>query len=203
MSANVWFTSDVHFGHEYVARLRGFDTAAEHDEAVCDALHGHIGPKDTVWWLGDLATSAPGRALSFIGALEATHHLVAGNHDRVHPMHRKAHNHQRDYLEVFASVSAAARRRIDRREVLLSHFPYDTGDDQADHPAADGTPQVRHTQWRLPDEGRWLLHGHTHLADQVRHDHQIHVGWDAWSRPVHLDEIAELIRQGEQGGSAA
>lgn len=120
------------------------------------------------------------------------HHLVLGNHDKAHAKHRDAHKHLRAYLEVFESVAPYARRRIDGREVLLSHYPYATDDGQADR------GEVRDTQYRLPNEGRWLLHGHTHMADQRVHGRQIHVGLDAWGmQPVHLDTIRHLIVEEE------
>ncbi len=49
------------------------------------------------------------------------------------------------------------------------------------------------------DEGAWLLHGHTHLADQRVHLNtagvlrQLHVGWDAWRRPVSLAEVTAIL----------
>lgn len=99
-------------------------------------------------------------------------------------MFRDAHKHLRAYLEVFASVASAARRRVDGREVLLSHFPY-TRD--------RGT--ARHDQWRLPYQGLWLLHGHTHGTERVTyHQREIHVGLDAWDlQLVPLETVAALL----------
>lgn len=149
-------------------------------------------PGDQVWRLGDLAASSPTHALAQVASLPGHHHLVLGSHDKAHPKHRDAHKHLRTYLEVFESVAPYARRRIDGREVLLSHYPYATDDGQADR------GEVRDTQYRLPNEGRWLLHGHTHMADQRVHGRQIHVGLDAWGmQPVHLDTIRHLIGEEE------
>ncbi|ADX31992.1 hypothetical protein TPA2_gp78 [Tsukamurella phage TPA2] len=105
-------------------------------------------------------------------------------------MHRDSWKWQRRYLEVFESVQPFARHRFvvddQRREVLLSHFPYQDG--------GDHTEYERYQQYRLPSRGRFLLHGHTHspLA-HVRNSRQIHVGWDAWRRPVHEDEIRAMM----------
>jgi calcineurin-like phosphoesterase family protein len=135
------------------------------------------------WVLGDLAVSRPDRALALLNLLPGRKHLIVGNHDRCHPMHRTAHKHQRAYLDVFDSVQAFARRRIGDQAVLLSHFPY----------ASDHTDEVRYTQYRLRDEGMWLLHGHTHGPER-RHGHEIHVGVDAWDlAPVSLEQIESLM----------
>lgn len=48
-------------------------------------------------------------------------------------------------------------------------------------------------QYRLRDEGRWLLHGHTHQPERIR-GREIHVGLDAWDlAPVNEGTIAKLI----------
>jgi calcineurin-like phosphoesterase family protein len=107
-------------------------------------------------------------------------------------VHRDAHRYQREFLEVFDSVQAYARRRINGVQALLSHYPYaGAGSDHTDVP--------RYGQHRLPDLGAVLLHGHTHLADQRLHlsdagTPQVHVGVDAWAmKPVSLDTITTLL----------
>lgn len=190
----VWFTSDPHWGHRFVASLRGFEQTADHDIALLENFHSMVKEGDVTWWLGDLAMNAPDYALSQIATIPGRHHLITGNHDKVASIFRDAHRWQRQYLEVFDSVQAFARRRIAGQEVLLSHYPYltDAGEGGADH-----TFTPRYTQYRLPDEGRWLLHGHTHNKDQRVHGKQIHVGLDAWDmRPVNLDQIQDIVERG-------
>jgi calcineurin-like phosphoesterase family protein len=127
-------------------------------------------------------------ALAITASLPGTKHLIAGNHDPCHPMHRDAHKWQAAYLQVFASVQPFARRRIRNQDVLLSHFPY-----------VKDRHEARYMQYRLRDEGAWLLHGHTHQSEQRREGREIHVGLDAWDlTPVSLDTIADLMRGGEQ-----
>jgi calcineurin-like phosphoesterase family protein len=180
------FTADLHFGHRFVAGLRGFDSTDAHDSFLMERWRSKVhDDNDHVWVLGDLAVSSPTRALEIIGELPGVKHLIAGNHDACHPMHRDAHKWQRKYLAVFASVQPFARRRINGTEVMLSHFPY-----SKDH------HEARYMQYRLRDEGKWLIHGHTHEADQRREGREIHVGVDAWEfEPVHLHTIADLIAE--------
>jgi calcineurin-like phosphoesterase family protein len=180
---SVWFTSDLHFGHRLVAEVRGFSNTNEHDATLMGEWRGRVRPNDQVWVLGDLAAATPQHALTCVKGLPGVKHLVAGNHDRCHPMHRGAHNWQRRYLEAFQSVQPFARRRIAGLEVLMSHFPYHVD---------RGEP--RHTQYRLRDQGTWLLHGHLHSAERVTSRREIHVGVDAWGMaPVSLDEVAALM----------
>lgn len=187
--ANVFFTSDLHLGHDYVARVRGFADAARHDVAIVANWSAAVRPDDHVWILGDLAASSPAYALGVLAGLPGVKHLVLGNHDRAHPMHRDAYRQQAAYLDVFASVQASARRRIQGREVLLSHFPYDRDRDE-----------FRFAQWRLADLGVPLLHGHTHgterLSRSARSTPEIHVGLDAWDlAPVPLATVEGLLAE--------
>lgn len=188
---SVWFCSDLHLGHLKVAETRGFDTAAQHDVSIFSSLEETLKRGDQLWILGDVTvggTGAETQALSQLGILaEITGvelHLIAGNHDSCHPMaNRNSHTRQKVFLEVFSSVQLFARRKIAGQPVLLSHFPY-----EGDHSETD-----RGVQYRLRDEGEWLLHGHNHSESATDGSRQLHVGWDSWRRPVHLDEIAELI----------
>ncbi|AEV51926.1 metallophosphoesterase [Prescottella equi] len=207
---NVYFTSDLHLGHERIAEHRGYPSSDAHDRAVLDSLIAL--PRDSqLWVLGDVTIGRRRDEDFWLHELgvasriqRITMHLVPGNHDSCHPMHRDAFKHQGRFLNAFASVQAFARRKLAGQNVLLSHFPY-----RGDHTAED-----RATQYRLRDEGLWLLHGHTHSSDRgpaiqtltnwggditaTRPLHkQIHVGWDAWNRPVDIDEIAAIIN-GEQ-----
>ncbi|MFY2788469.1 metallophosphoesterase [Rhodococcus sp. MALMAid1271] len=187
----VWFTSDLHLGHQKVAQERGFDDPDAHDVAIYDSLESTLKRGDQLWILGDMTvggSAAEAAALFGLGAIAAPAHgielhLIAGNHDSCHPMaNRNSHNRQRAFLETFTSVQLFARRRIAGQPVMSSHFPY-----RGDH-----SPQDRGVQYRLPDLGEYVLHGHTH-SPSVGTGKQIHVGWDAWHGLVELDEIAALI----------
>jgi calcineurin-like phosphoesterase family protein len=185
---SVWFTADPHFGHRFVGRLRGFgDDTEEHDLTIMENWRRLVGKNDQVWVLGDLCMTNPDDALDIIEALPGVKHFIAGNHDACHPMHRDAHKHQRTYLRAFQSVQMSARRRILGQNVLLSHFPY-----------AKDRHEARYMQWRLRDEGEWLIHGHTHESDQRREGREIHVGLDAWGlKPVHISTIEQLMKEDE------
>lgn len=185
----VWFTSDPHWGHRFVADIRGFASTADHDTVLLDNFHATVREDDQVWWLGDLSMGNPSYALAQTATIPGRHHLVLGNHDAAHPMHRDSHKRLRPYLDVFESVQAFARRRVNGISVLLSHFPY------ADEPGADHTYEPRHQQYRLRNLGEWLIHGHTHNGEQRLHGKQVHVGLDAWGmQPVPLSTLEELIR---------
>lgn len=190
--SNIWFTSDCHFGHKLVAGLRGFDSTDAHDDALIENWKSTVGPDDTVWVLGDLTCTRKDdwveHVLDFVFDLPGRKHFVAGNHDPVHPMHKQAYKYQRLYLSAFESVQPFAKIKVEGKYVLLSHFPY----------TFDHTSDARYTQWRLPDEGLHLLHGHTHSDVKVSSPTELHVGLDAWDlKPVSLREVERFVRDGD------
>lgn len=181
--AEVWYTADLHLSHRKLAELRGFDSVEEHDAAVFDNWAATVGKDDSVWVLGDLTLGHPAWVQPMLSKLPGRKHLILGNHDRGHPVFRNSHN-QLGHYTAFHSVQLAARRRIGDTSVLLSHLPY-----SGDHTAED-----RHPQWRLPDCGEWLLHGHTHSPDKYTGGKQIHVGLDAWGlKPASTDQVRRLM----------
>lgn len=172
--SRIWYTADLHIGHRLVSEIRGFESPIDHDTALIDSWSSTVQPRDTVYVLGDVAVSGYGYALSVMESLPGKKHLVAGNHDPVHPMHRQSFAPKfHEWASVFATISPFGRRRLAGREVLMSHFPYAEWGDGPQRPGS------RYDQYRLPDVGTPLLHGHTH-GDEREHGHSLHVGMDAW-----------------------
>lgn len=227
--SKVWFTSDLHVGHPKVAQLRADDVGLVmdasyrtedemrarivewHDSMLAARWDAVVAPGDVVWVVGDISSgTATGQlsALDWIRARNGDKHLVPGNHCGPHPLHRDSHKWLPIYLDgAFKTVQLAAKRRIPLREghitAMVSHFPY-TG---------DHTDEDRYPEWRLPDYGHYILHGHTHspeklsiggreakrrgaaLRNKPARINQIHVGLDAWEyKPVALDQIIEIIQ---------
>ncbi|WDS52173.1 metallophosphoesterase [Microbacterium phage UtzChips] len=196
-----FYTSDLHLGHERVAAIRGFSDPWAHDAAITSAWLETVEPHDTVYVLGDLAVGGWRRALDIVRELPGTKHLVAGNHDGVHPMHRRTYaSRMPEYLRAFATVSPFLRRRIGGHNVLLSHFPYA---EYGEGPHRGGAEKSRHDQFRLPDFGLPILHGHTHQpershveesSDGVSLSRGVHVGVDAWGlAPAPQDAIIAIL----------
>lgn len=196
--SRVFYTSDPHLGHPKLAALRGFVTAdgnpdtAAHDQWFIDLWRSVVRKRDTVYVLGDLTAGGRDRvdaALAVIASLPGRKHFIAGNHDETHPAGEGANPRaQARWLRTFDSVQPFAVRSLPISEgrvpVYLSHFPY-----FGDHARED-----RYADFRLRDNGRWLLHGHTHFADQRLHDERmIHVGLDAWRGLVTEQQVIELI----------
>jgi calcineurin-like phosphoesterase family protein len=184
----LFVTADLHLGHAKLADLRGFTTVAAHDAAVMAPLYELDPDADTLWVLGDVCAGGVASmeaALEQLSTLRLPLHLVAGNHDPVHPMYRGSQRHFAAYAAVFASVQQAARVKIVGETVLLSHFPYAGTPDRLSRREFD--------QWQLPDLGRdWLIHGHTHDAQRRSGPRSVCVSLEAWGlRPASGEELAE------------
>lgn len=224
--SKVWLTSDLHIGHEFIARMRtgwvGYPAdwmgAVEwHDTYLAQQWDSVVGKDDTVWVLGDISSGtkrAQYNALQWISERAGAKRLVAGNHDGPFPNNRDADKWDCPYHDVFESVHHAIRRRIPlvggHTDVWLSHMPYsDEG---------TGIGQTgRYQALRLHDVGDPIVHGHTHsklLLTRAPHmvtfndPHpdgtlQLHVGVDAWRGALcPLDWIVAQV-QAEVGVSPA
>lgn len=194
-----FFMSDAHFFHPKVAELRGFTTVEAHNDAIVESIISTVPAGSDLYIIGDNSTGgaeSEDQALALLAEVKRWRkglvkepykfHLIPGNHESIHAMHKNSHRRHEQFREVFDSIQLFGQVKLAGQHVLLSHFPY-TRD--------RGRP--RYTQWRLRDEGMYLIHGHTH-SDERFHGREIHVGWDAWKRPVSGHEIAQYIAKQEK-----
>lgn len=194
---HLYFTSDLHLGHQLVSDSRGFSSTADHDEWIFDLWRSVVKDEDRVWILGDLTAGGAGvqlAALHRIAELPGRKSMVLGNHDLPHPMHKQAHRWVEKYQEAFEYITPIARMNIGGESILLSHFPY-----------ADPEQPDRYFQWRPPNAGSVLLHGHTHSNDALSAalPNQVHVGLDAHRGLVSETKAVRLIRAARAAGQDA
>jgi len=205
-----FFTSDTHFGHKNIIKYseRPFADFEEMDWKIVDQWNKMIGATDVVYHLGDTALGDSTRWDNIFKSLNGYKILVVGNHDRIFagekPRQRekwdeKFHEWFDEVYDNYKGLGLGVSPDGIGHEfyVNLSHFPY-TGD----HFDKD-----RYEEYRLPDDGQILIHGHTHaeyhkLGDASRVSRskagtlQIHVGMDAWHyKPVPESRVLELIRE--------
>lgn len=215
----VFYTADPHVaGHRLVSRLRGFideqnteeyrgevvfasDTEA-HDALVADNWDNAVKPQDIVYVLGDISINGKQSALDWMAERPGTKILISGNHDPVHPgFFRNAHKKVAAWREVFVDIQPYYRLSLMGQQVLLSHLPYSgTG---AEGRRDNGEEvEERGTQWRLPDLGLPLIHGHTHGPERAhlsdKGTPELHVGLDAWDLKLVPQEVVLDWLQGKE-----
>ena len=189
-----YYTADLHLCHEKVAKIRGFSSTREHDKAVLKGLEEVAHSGNQIFILGDISggkheSDAIDQLVLATTSKNVDLHLIAGNHDSAHPMHRKYTKSRMwevpSYL--FSTTDTMGTFRHNKDKVMLSHFPY-TGDRGED----------RYPEYRLKDTGKPIVHGHTHSSEKVSYSDkgslQICVSLDAWGlKPVPKHELVKLI----------
>lgn len=90
MGKNIFFISDMHFGHEAMTkflnydgtRVRPFNSAKEVDELIIKNWNEMVSEQDVVYVLGDVAYSCRKEYVdSILVRLKGSKKLIAGNHD--------------------------------------------------------------------------------------------------------------------------
>lgn len=195
-----YFTADLHLRHEKVAKIRGFENSRDHDLAVMQNIIETVKPGGRLWVLGDISVRrSEDQAIFDLSMAKLSFgseiHLISGNHDSFHPMHREYFKGRKSVnsLAAFDSIDTMGTFRHRKEKVMLSHFPYE-GDRGTD----------RYSEYLLKDTGKPLVHGHTHSPHKVSFSEkgtlQVHVGLDAWKlKPVSKADITKIIDKYPKG----
>lgn len=139
--ANLWFTSDTHFGHKNILKFcpetRLGDDVQEHDEILIQNWNKQVKPEDTVFMLGDCFFHRdPVRVVNILRRLPGEKHLIYGNHDQVI---RKNPNVQRQFVTIQEYLELHMSKR---QMVVLFHYPM--------------------LEWNKMHHGAYHLFGHVH-----------------------------------------
>ncbi len=191
MDRKVFFTSDLHIGHENVMRFdkRPFQSVEEMNAELIERWNKKVGAGDLVYVLGDMIWKTDtNNAEKLIRSLNGQIILIKGNHDRF--LHNaKAKNALagvKDYDDIAVELEDGSKRRC-----ILSHYfiPFYIG----------------HRYNAIH------LHGHSHNTEEAEEERRIvrelndkgyslevyNVGCMYWNyEPVTLDEI---LRSKENG----
>jgi calcineurin-like phosphoesterase family protein len=191
-----WFTSDTHFGHANIIKYsnRPFNDIPHMNEELIANWNGVVGEDDIIYHLGDVAMGPWEKWDEVLTRLNGRKVLVVGNHDRIfkgmstRQNERFADQYAGWFDEIYHNVKGF--ELFDGTVVNLSHFPYDS----------DHTEKSRYMEFRLPDEGVPLVHGHTHSEHDVisrskKGTVQIHVGVDSSNyTPLSEQQVVDYLR---------
>lgn len=167
-SDNVWFTSDMHFGHANILRYcdRPFPNVDQMNASMIHMFMDALNSDSILINLGDVTMND--KYLWALRKVPGTHVLVPGNHDSIWPAHKKFKTAWNHYAEHFNMIMPIHTKIIlDGVEFLASHLPY-TG---------DAYGEDKHTRFRPEDKGIPLITGHVHNAWKYE-GHQFNVGVD-------------------------
>jgi calcineurin-like phosphoesterase family protein len=108
--SQVRFIADLHFGHENMAKFRGFASAFDQDEFIISQWNKVVNKKDLTYILGDITMEST-KFYPLLGRLNGRKIIVAGNHDKP--------QHTRELLNWVESVTGLVKYK----GVFLSHCP--------------------------------------------------------------------------------
>lgn len=192
MLDNSYVTSDLHFGHPLVSRLRGYENTNDHDDKIIEELYA-LPDNATLMILGDISVRKDAYALDILRGIKKAKNfkmlLTPGNHDMVHPMFtNKMDIWDSAYREVFDMISIGFFYRHDRKKLYFTHYP-ELGSKAVD----SKTENAKNYCWFTNPGFDVVIHGHTHSNVAVKDNH-INVALEAHNmKPVSVSRLREMI----------
>lgn len=183
----IYFISDLHIGHKNILEYsnRPFSSLQEMEDEIVKRHNAVVNDYDKVIFVGDVFFCNQMDASKFLKRLNGMKILVLGNHDlKANAMYKIG----------FDFVVQNMQIRVGKNVVNVCHYPYRW-------PWYKRWPKMLFSSkaWRkrhfknIKDDGKWLIHGHTHSRQQVN-GRQINVCVEAWDyQPVSITKIAEII----------
>lgn len=189
-----FFVGDLHLYHEKVVKIRGFDSAETHNNAIIKKWLKQVKENDMVYVTGDISggrVEEEAMALWILSTLPGRKRLIAGNHDGVSGVHSKLPVNRELFHQVFEKINDYGHIQLNGKRILLSHYPYLASGD------GPGRSKTRYEQFRLPDNGLNLIHAHTHHTHPTNGSvtgRELCVSWDAWRRLADMGDIAKWVK---------
>lgn len=186
-----FFTSDTHWGHKFVAGLRGYDDPAEMSDELVRRWNEVVSPDDTVYHLGDVVLGGFEKNKHYISQVNGYKILVAGNHDRCFYGLKNYVDKDVKYREAgFDEVYYGNPMELivpGAGVVTISHYPAES----------DGRHEDYQDRFLVKNYSGALVHGHVHDLWRVNGT-QFNVGVDVWGGyPVPDSLLAQAIANPE------
>jgi calcineurin-like phosphoesterase family protein len=133
MTANTWFTSDLHLGHANIIKYsnRPFADVEEMDNTIISNWNSKIQQYDHAWFLGDFCFTNVEKGQEYLNRLNGIKHLIIGNHDKTGVQ-----------LKGWATIDDLKEIKINGQWITLCHYAMRV--------------------WNKCHYGTWHLYGHSH-----------------------------------------
>ncbi len=178
---SVYFTSDLHFGHELVLKkypnFRKGSNAAEMNENLIAAWNALVTPEDLVYNLGDVSFHRDvAHTCELLRRLNGRHFLVLGNHDgRIAAMKNELLSQRKaDGNFIFEQIVGYAFVRLSHKRATLSHYPM--------------------SEWGGCHRGALMLYGHLHANIAPIVGRALNVGFDLHGKILSEDEVWSYLK---------
>lgn len=129
-SKKIWFTSDLHFGHdkEFLYKPRGFNSITEHDETIISNFNSVVSNDDVLVILGDVMLGDNSYGIKCLNRLNGRKFIIRGNHDTDKRWAEYAESSNARLLDLVLV------EKIRGYLCYLSHYPTATSNFDADKP---------------------------------------------------------------------
>lgn len=185
-----FWTSDLHFGHAKLAKLRGYASVEEHDADIVRRINAQACVyTDTLYILGDVSFHKTKATVDILQQIIARDIVIKGNHDHrtknamgallpgpiMVELDEFHHYLEREFM-VWEDVSGAEgmARAGSEQLIVMNHFPL--------------------MHWHKQDKGAWQLHGHLHGNPSGVPGKIMDMGWDKWWKLLTLEDIAAYMQ---------
>jgi calcineurin-like phosphoesterase family protein len=187
-----FLTSDTQLFDESLVKWRFADSLERLHERTARDWDATVPADATVLVLGDAVAYRVAESLEWFSQRPGTKILITGNWDEVNPLYAGTREvADEGWHEIFTGGI------FDRGSVFIGPVAF-----MASHYTYNNTAKAewlvdRGCGWK--DTGMPLLHGHTHSRKRVTRSTkgtlQLHVGLDAWKKPVSGQQILERAEQ--------
>lgn len=172
---NIWFTSDLHFGHDkdFIWKARGYESVQDMNEQQVEKFNSKVQPEDTVYILGDVIMGNSTISEQYLARLNGQKIIILGNHD--------TNSRIEIYKKYADKIVYADLLKYKKRTIYLSHFPTVT---------ANTGDTLGHCTLNF--------YGHTHQTTDFYEDryNMFHVGVDSHNGyPILIDDALAAIKE--------
>jgi len=153
----IWFTSDLHFGHKNIIRFsnRPFKDENHMTEELIKAWNEVVDEDDDVYCMGDISLTNAENTQNILYRLNGNIHLIKGNHEK--SALSKSYNRDRfvwvkDYFEL--KIDNPTKDGNKHQMIVMCHYAFRV--------------------WNKSHHGSWMLYGHSHDSMET----------EAWGRSM-------------------
>lgn len=168
----VWFCSDLHFGHKNIHKFRSefISSEEENRERIIKDWNSCIGKKDTVYCLGDACFTS--EAIAYFADLPGSKYLIRGNHDLLdnglYAKYFKLLPGLYKYKEFWLSHHPIHPDELRGKRNLHGHVHYESIR-KPFNPAYDVKQELDHRYFNCCCEPLWLKYGRCLVnLDEIR-----------------------------------
>jgi calcineurin-like phosphoesterase family protein len=125
----IFFTSDTHFSHEFIAKKRGFSSIEEHDNFLIEQWNSVVDNGDCIYILGDFIWNKADEE-HILKQLNGQKYVILGNHDKIGKHNEQIYNKYLIWYRTQHLLKIKNGENIPSTKIFLYHYPIEVWDSQ-------------------------------------------------------------------------